>query len=316
MVSAIELYNKPDFKYREEAFSILAINAWELLLKAKILKDNKNDPRFIYVREHPINKNGTKSKKWVFKENRVNNKFTIDIQKAAKRLSSKGFLDPRVIDNINLLLDVRDNAIHFINSDELLSLKVQELGMASIKSYLFYTYEWFSLSLDKYNFYLMPMSFFHGSEVSFTALGTHDAAVAGLLRLISEKESKHPFNEDSLHNITVSIEAKVVKPNNLDSQNFSISNDPNAPCVMISLEDIKKTHPLTYKMLVEKLKDRYSDFLINDKFSEIKGILQGDKRFYFPYPQNPMNPTGSSKPLYSLAVFDEFDKYYTRKTTK
>ena len=32
MVSAIEVYNKPDFKYREETFSILAINAWELLL--------------------------------------------------------------------------------------------------------------------------------------------------------------------------------------------------------------------------------------------------------------------------------------------
>ena len=32
MLSAIELYNKPDFSYREEAFAILAVNAWELLL--------------------------------------------------------------------------------------------------------------------------------------------------------------------------------------------------------------------------------------------------------------------------------------------
>ena len=35
LISAIEAYNKPDFKYREETFSILALNAWELLLKAK-----------------------------------------------------------------------------------------------------------------------------------------------------------------------------------------------------------------------------------------------------------------------------------------
>ncbi len=34
-ISAIEIYNKPDFKYREESFSILMVNAWELLLKAK-----------------------------------------------------------------------------------------------------------------------------------------------------------------------------------------------------------------------------------------------------------------------------------------
>ena len=35
MMSAIEIYNKPDFKYREETFAILAINSWELLLKSK-----------------------------------------------------------------------------------------------------------------------------------------------------------------------------------------------------------------------------------------------------------------------------------------
>lgn len=36
-VAAIEIYNKPDFLYREEAFAVLAINGWELLLKAKWL---------------------------------------------------------------------------------------------------------------------------------------------------------------------------------------------------------------------------------------------------------------------------------------
>ena len=37
LISAIEIYNKPAFGYREETFAILAINAWELLLKAKVL---------------------------------------------------------------------------------------------------------------------------------------------------------------------------------------------------------------------------------------------------------------------------------------
>ena len=38
MTAAIEIYNKPCFPYREEVFSILALNAWELLLKAAVLK--------------------------------------------------------------------------------------------------------------------------------------------------------------------------------------------------------------------------------------------------------------------------------------
>jgi hypothetical protein len=35
-LAAIEIYNKPDFRHREETFAILMTNAWELLLKAWI----------------------------------------------------------------------------------------------------------------------------------------------------------------------------------------------------------------------------------------------------------------------------------------
>jgi len=48
-LAAIEVYNKPDFRYREESFVILLVNAWELLLKAKILKDSKNRLSSLYV---------------------------------------------------------------------------------------------------------------------------------------------------------------------------------------------------------------------------------------------------------------------------
>ena len=315
MVSAIELYNKPDFKYREESFSVLAINAWEMLLKAKILKDNKNDQRSIYVREYPNTKDGTKSKKWVYKENRSGNKFTIDAMNAAKKLQAKGLLDKRAIENLDLLVEIRDNAIHFMNVDDLLSLKTQELGMASIKSYMTYVYEWFSISLERYNFYLMPMSFFHGDEAQLVPLGAHEASVAGLLRLIAEKELKHPFDETSLHNVTISIEAKVVKPNKVDAQKFAISNDPNAPVVTISLEDVKKTHPLTYDELTKKLSERYIDFKLNQKYHELRQILHADRRYYLPYPLNPLNPNGAIKPFYSTSVFAEFDKNYTKKVT-
>jgi len=30
-VAAIEIYNKPDFLYREQAFAVLAINGWEFI---------------------------------------------------------------------------------------------------------------------------------------------------------------------------------------------------------------------------------------------------------------------------------------------
>ena len=56
MISAIEIYNKPDFLYRGETFAILAVNGWELLLKAKYLSINNNNIRSLYVYDKRKNK--------------------------------------------------------------------------------------------------------------------------------------------------------------------------------------------------------------------------------------------------------------------
>ena len=42
-LAALEIYNKPECNYREENFCILIVNAFELLFKAKIIKDNNED---------------------------------------------------------------------------------------------------------------------------------------------------------------------------------------------------------------------------------------------------------------------------------
>lgn len=50
-VASIEIYNKPDFPYRGETFAVLAINSWELLLKAKWLTVNGNKLSALHVME-------------------------------------------------------------------------------------------------------------------------------------------------------------------------------------------------------------------------------------------------------------------------
>jgi hypothetical protein len=56
-IAAIEIYNKPDFHFREEAFSVLMTNSWELLLKAKWLADHSDDVTSLHEHdndpEHP-----------------------------------------------------------------------------------------------------------------------------------------------------------------------------------------------------------------------------------------------------------------------
>ena len=50
-IMAIEVYNKPSIKYRVEGFSFFICNAWELMLKARMIKTSGNDS--IYYKDHP-----------------------------------------------------------------------------------------------------------------------------------------------------------------------------------------------------------------------------------------------------------------------
>ena len=46
---AIEIYNKPTINYRLEGFSFFICNAWELLLKAKMLKENEKIRKYLFA---------------------------------------------------------------------------------------------------------------------------------------------------------------------------------------------------------------------------------------------------------------------------
>ena len=50
-VLAIEIYNRPSIRYRVEGFSFFICNAWELLLKAKLIKDRGASS--IYFKDNP-----------------------------------------------------------------------------------------------------------------------------------------------------------------------------------------------------------------------------------------------------------------------
>ena len=62
MLSAIEIYNKPNFSYREETFAILATNAIELLFKAQLLRVCSYKIKHLFVMEPVIKKDGTAHK--------------------------------------------------------------------------------------------------------------------------------------------------------------------------------------------------------------------------------------------------------------
>src|SRR5690242_13734672 len=138
LVAAVEIYNKPAFAYREETFALLTLNGWELLLKARILLDNGNDPKSLYEYEKRQTRDGTLSKKRYLKRNRAKNPQTIGLGKAVVALDANEAtrLSQAVKANLDALVEVRDNAAHYVNASPLLAKHVLEVGTASIANFI------------------------------------------------------------------------------------------------------------------------------------------------------------------------------------
>src|ERR1700730_3931059 len=97
LISAIEIYNKPTFAYREETFAILALNAWELLLKAKLLQIHRNKLRCLHIYSTRELAPGRMSKKEYAKRNRTGNKMTTSLDECVVRLEKAGTVVPEPV---------------------------------------------------------------------------------------------------------------------------------------------------------------------------------------------------------------------------
>ena len=128
MLAAIEIYNKPNFAYREDSFAILSVNAWELLLKAIYLRQNRYKMYSLYELVPKKKKDGTSSKMKVPVQNRAGNPKTLSIEKIIELLKPSKVVDHNLYENIYALIELRDNAIHFINTEPI-TIQIQELGL-------------------------------------------------------------------------------------------------------------------------------------------------------------------------------------------
>lgn len=310
VISAIEIYNKPDFKYREESFSILMVNAWETLLKAKIVCDNKNNLKSIYVVDKDAKKqNGEPFKNPKYKTNRTGNYLSIDIFSCIKKIR----LDSRLAENIELLVEIRDNAIHFYNDSKLFEKKVLEIGTATLKSYVQSVQKWFDYDLSKFNFYLMPISFFHTQELQSFSINSEDKQHQNLLKYIAKKEKEYPSDTSKDHNISLILETKFTRSKSMDALNVKF--DPNAKLTVnvASEEQFRNKYPWNWTdKLLQTLKARYSDFKQTTEFWNFKKELEKNEKYSAVKPLDWNKLNGTKKRFYSPEILKEFDKKYTK----
>lgn len=92
-ILGIELYNKPTLKYRVEGFSFFICNAWELMLKAKIIKDFGE--KEVYYKDNP--------ERTITLENCVKKIFTNDKDPLRR--------------NLEKIIELRNTSTHFITQE-------------------------------------------------------------------------------------------------------------------------------------------------------------------------------------------------------
>jgi hypothetical protein len=308
-LAAIEIYNKPDFRHREETFAILMTNAWELLLKAKFILDHSDDPSSVIEYEA---KSGGKTPKL----NRSGNPITFGLTYLLERFLQEkvaGFTKP-CYENILLLIEIRDNSIHFIHKDLFFSKRIQEIGTASLRSFVAFCQDWFSHDLSRYNFYLMPLSFYHGFEtVQSMSVSNYNDQTKRLLEYLAAVESEHPSDASSQHNVTLRLETKFVRSNSADAIAVRFSSDPNTPAITVREEDVLRNFPFSYHGLCKELHKRYSNFLENQRYHDIRKPLEKEKKFCLVRLLDPQSPKSGKKAFYSPEILKEFDKYYKKK---
>lgn len=312
MLSAIEIYNKPDFKYREETFSVLCINSWELLFKAKLLNLANNKVASLYAMETRLLKGGKKSTIKRPKKNRSGNPMSIGLFDAYRIVNEEyGVkIEKAVNDNLIALTEIRDNSIHFVNDDLLLSIKIQELGSASLQNYLHLVSAWYGNVLSGYNFYLMPLSFFRDfNEAPGFALNAKEKKVLEYIR--KSEELYDDSDKIGDYNLTLRIDVKFQKVKSTSSIPVQITNDLNNPNVVLIEADFTDKYPWDFDVLCTRLSKRYSDFKKNSKFYNIKKELEKENKFAYERLLNPKNPKGGKKTFYNSNIQKEFDKHYT-----
>ncbi len=260
---AIEIYNKPTINYRLEGFGFFICNAWELLLKSKLLKDGKS----IYYHDKP-NRTITLS-------NCVSAVFTNDKDPIRK--------------NLEVIINLRNTSTHFVIK-EMDSIYLPFM-QANVLNYSQKLFDFFDRDItEKINSSFMTLVT-NNKEISEENILSRygDNIFFRYNKLKSETSSLINETVSDKLAIVVDLNVKIVKDKDEAKMTFRIAKDGEEPARIITkIKDPNLTHSFTQKRVIElvteNLKRRniemklnqYNLKLIVDKFN-----LKSDEKYYY-----------------------------------
>lgn len=229
---AIEIYNKPTIKYRVEGFALFVVNAWELMLKAVIVK--RDGEQAIYFQD---NQNRTVSLEGCIRKVFTNEK------------------DPLRL-NLEKIIDLRNTSTHFI-TEEYEAVYVP-LFQANIINFSAKINEFLNVDITDYipeNFLSLSVSFHVIDEGQIR--GKYSDAVSARLLESAQKIANLCSVNGSRFAITVTHEHYITKKIGDTTNVMRIAKEGEDPLMIVQKKtDPTKTHPFTAQSLMDCLNDK------------------------------------------------------------
>jgi hypothetical protein len=255
ILSAIEIYNKPQIAYRDECFSILLINAWELLFKAIL---SKNKKRIFYPKQ------------------RDKLYRSLSIQDAilrAKEFFPQEIQYEPVYKNIDLLITYRNNAIHFYNQPGF-GIMIYALAQTSIINFKDLMSSIFNIDISsEMSLSLLPLSFgIPPDPIEFLQRSRIDPprnkAVANYLRDVTEITKLLESQEYDAGRFLTIFKVKLQSIKKISSADIVIpvkgSTNGSEAGVVEKRIDPNISHPLLRKHIKEEIEDEIEGIKFTD----------------------------------------------------
>ena len=291
VLAAIEIYNKPTVEYREQTFSLLMANAWEILLKARLVQGSDGKLNVIYRRKQESRQYetvpGTKQK------------MSISLKQALGRVSLPNPAEA----NVRGIATIRNSAAHEGMLSPELRQQVLEFGTASVQNFVKLSADWFGESVELP--YLLSVGFLGQATL---AKGVYPRAQRDLLNTLHDISNSVNGADGSDYSVVLHVEINLNRKL-VGGSNIGITNDPSAPEVRVSDDEALERYPSTYGEIIEICKSRYPDFKRNQRFHEAMKSVKDDPACAHERRLDPNNPKGQKKFFYNeaatLAKLDE-----------
>ena len=273
-ILGIEIQNKPTIKYRVEGFSFFICNAWELMLKAHIIKKFGN--KEIYYKDSP--------ERTITLENCIKKVFTNDKDPLRK--------------NLEKIIELRNTSTHFITQEyEMLYIPLFQSCVFNFSEKM---KQFHNIDMTEYipqNFLTLTISMKALKESVIRAKYPEELSN----KIFSLKRDIDKTSEDTANNpafvININHNHYITKDKSKADTIIAIDkNSDDKAKIIKEIKDINNTHPYTMTRALERInnslttkKFNRNEFLLFVNYYELKNqerfcytlMNDGKPRYYY-----------------------------------